>query len=111
MEGLSTLEYVEIQGKIKDHRKKDLTVNHLLFTDDVMLFSKANHHYVKQIEGVLNEFADASGLIPNLRKSKIVFSRGVETSVRNVSKFKEGVLLVKHLGIPLHLKRLNKCHY
>lgn len=107
MEGLSILmKYAEMEGKVMGLEKKDCSVNHILFADEVMLFLKVNAHYVKKIEGVLKMFGRASGLQPNMQKSK-----SVSKVVRSKSKFKEGVLPIKYLRVPLHSRNLLKCHF
>lgn len=85
-------------------------MNHILFADDVMLFSKSKAHCVEHVEEVLQNFAKAMGLEPNLRKSKIIYSKSVCGAVISNSNFEE-FLSVKYLGVPLLLKSLNKCHY
>lgn len=112
MEGLSTLlEYAEYEGKVKGLEKKESGVNHILFANDVMLFSKANPQSIKHVEEVLDYFAKVSGFQPNIHKSKIIFSKGVTNSVKQKSSFKKGFLLIRYLGVPLHSKKLNECHY
>lgn len=86
-------------------------MNHILFADEVMIFSKANSHFVQKVESVLTTFARAFGFHPNMSKSKIVFSKGVKRRVRKFSNFKEGVLPVKYLGFPLHSKKLINYNY
>lgn len=47
MESLTILlDYAEIEGKIFGLGKKDHLVNHILFEDDLMLFLKANNHFI-----------------------------------------------------------------
>lgn len=103
MEGLTTLlDYAETVGKIKALGKRECAVSHLFFANNVMIFSRALLHFVKQFEEVLLSFSKASSLQMNLAKSKIIFSKGVPTRVKNSSNFKEGSLPVKYLGVPLH---------
>lgn len=112
MEGLSTLvEYAEVEGKVKGLGKNEAKVNHNLFADDVMLLSKATRHCIEKVEEVLGDFAKASGLKPNMKRSRILFCKGVKAEIRSKSNFKEGVLPIKYLGVPLHCRRLNICHY
>lgn len=44
-------------------------------------------------------------------KSKIVFNKDIPLAIRSLSNFKEGILPIKHLGIPLNFKRLLATHY
>lgn len=112
MEGMNTLlDSTEVEGKIKGLGRNDSTVNYIPFVDDVMIFSKVNFHFVDKIEEIYEDSANALGLIPILQKSKILFSKVGKREVRNRSNLKEGVLSVKYLGMPLHAKGLNTCHY
>lgn len=95
----------------KENEWERMIVCHLFFADDVMLFSKENLHHVKNMEEVLLAFGKASGLQVNINKSKIIFSRNVPQSIKSASSFKEGSLPVKHLGVPLHSKRLLTSHF
>lgn len=73
--------------------KKKPFENHILFTDDVMLFSKENVLFVKYFEEELSYFVNASGLKPNMIKRKIIFSKGVKNNVKKKSNFKKGFYL------------------
>lgn len=74
------------------------------FADDLMIFSKGDLTSVNHILTALTEFQALSGLSPSPGKSSIYFS-GVNTSSRlailNVLGFKEGILPVRYLGVPL----------
>ena len=58
---------------------------------------------------VLDEFKNASGLIPSLPKSTTYFCNvlnHVKLVILNVLPFEEGTLPVKYLGVPLVTSRL-----
>lgn len=55
-------------------------MSHLLFADDVLLFTKAKNSQARLISRVLDKFGKASGLIINVNKSRACFSAGVPTS-------------------------------
>ncbi|XP_074314439.1 uncharacterized protein LOC141649654 [Silene latifolia] len=86
-------------------------LNHLLFADDLHLFSKG---YELSIMWLLRSFATfsmASGLCFNKDKSEIYFngmSQGAMDSILQVSGFKRGVLPFKYLGVPISSRKLTK---
>lgn len=50
MEGITTiLDFAEIEGKIIGIGKKGSRVNHILFADGIMLFSKAQPHCIEAL--------------------------------------------------------------
>lgn len=76
----------------------------LYFTDDLMIFCKADVFTVKAIKDGLDEFQSLSGLSPSPNKSHIFFS-GCEKKLRdelmNIVKFNEGFPPVRYSGVPL----------
>lgn len=52
-------------------------VSHLLFADDVLLFTKAQGAQARLISSILETFGKASGLKVNVNKSRAFFSSGV----------------------------------
>lgn len=112
MEGLTSLmDYAKVEGAIIGLGEKNFGLNHLLFTDDVILFAKAKPNSIRNIELVLTKFSKASGLKINVGRSKVFFSKSVPKVIMRSSIFKEGTLLVKYLGIPLHHKKLHIAHF
>jgi hypothetical protein len=54
-----------------------LTISHLAFTDDSLMFVNANgDHGAKEITLILNSYCQALGEHINLAKSSILFSKG-----------------------------------
>ena len=49
-----------------------LTVSHLLFADDTLIFCDTNSHHLAALRGILARFEVVSGLKINLLKSKLV---------------------------------------
>ncbi|KAL4313838.1 hypothetical protein AHAS_Ahas15G0025100 [Arachis hypogaea] len=90
-------------------------ISHLLFADDLILFSQAS---VDQIEGILralNRFGQVSGLKINAEKTAIVFSKNVEERLRNqisnISGFQEQSNLGKYLGAMISDNRKKKDNF
>lgn len=52
-------------------------VSHLLFADDVLLFTKARSSQARLVSNILKRFGEASGLKVNVSKSISFFSSGV----------------------------------
>ena len=80
-----------------------LVVSHLLFTDDILLFFRANRESAKEIKEVLNIYCQASRQRINMDNSSIHFVKGCRQSLREVIR---GVLDVhneslseKYLGM------------
>nr|GEU73608.1 hypothetical protein [Tanacetum cinerariifolium] len=64
---------------------------------------------VKVIKGALNEFQEASGLVPSILKSKGYFCNVLnftKIAILQILPFEEGYLPVKYLGVPLITSRL-----
>ena len=59
------------------------TISHLMFADDLVVFSHASHSDLEAIQDCLNQFHDWSGLSINHQKSTISFSSNVPQSSRN----------------------------
>ncbi|XP_022859016.1 uncharacterized protein LOC111379814 [Olea europaea var. sylvestris] len=79
-------------------------ITHLCFADDLMVFCRAEVGSVSLIGECLNRFKALSGLIPNPDKSNL-FASGVSLYLKDqlldVLGYKEGVLPVRYLGVPL----------
>ncbi|GJR20775.1 hypothetical protein Tco_0969302 [Tanacetum coccineum] len=81
----------------------------LCFTDDLFLFAYGDVQSASVIKEALDEFKQASGLIPSLPKSTAYFCNvlnHVKLSILQVLPFEEGKLPVKYLGVPLVSSRL-----
>ena len=49
-----------------------MTVSHLLFADDTLVFCDADSNHIVALRGILFRFEEMSGLKINLRKSELV---------------------------------------
>jgi hypothetical protein len=79
-------------------------ISHLMFADDLLLFSLATDENMMVVMNVLQKFCSMSGQQVNYDKSSIFFSRNVSVAKRasltNQSGLKETTQLGKYLGIP-----------
>ncbi|KAL9689236.1 hypothetical protein QQ045_033670 [Rhodiola kirilowii] len=90
----------------KCHRVK---LNHLLFADDLFLFSSGRNCSIMALKSTVDHFLNASGLSINSGKSQI-FAGGMGEAKRRWLEVTLNTRLqslpVKYLGIPLNAKRL-----
>ena len=104
------LDATVVHGIFYYHPKcKRITLTHLCFADDLMIFTKGNLHSIVGIQNVLKIFYTYSGLQLNAAKSEF-FSTGVSKElleeIQLITGFKRGVLPVRYLGVPLVTRRL-----
>ncbi|GKU91977.1 hypothetical protein SLEP1_g5773 [Rubroshorea leprosula] len=78
-----------------------LTLSHLFFADDLMLFGKASITQIETIIDCLSEFARRSGLEINLGKSKLFVSPNIQGQLANSFSSACGIPLTHDLGIYL----------
>lgn len=93
---------------------KDLSLTHLCFADDVLVFSDGRKQSIEGILAVFRRFARLSGLNISLEKSTL-FLAGVkaEDSVAILDQFpfEAGTLPVRYLGLPLLTKKMTVQDY
>lgn len=87
-------------------------INHLLFADDTMFFSRTDQRSCAALVSILKRYEEASGQYINLDKSAITFSSKTpgETKrrVRNQLRILNEGGLGKYLGLPEHFGRKKK---
>lgn len=87
-------------------------VSHLLFADDVLLFTKARSSQARLVATILDNFGKASGLKVNVNKSRTFISAGVPTSKARkstqITQIRKANSLEKYLGFPLPSGRQTK---
>ena len=118
MEKLSAmiLEKVEL-GLWKPVRisRDGLGISHLLFADDLLLFTEAKMSQINLVMQVLKEFEDLSGLAVNLDKSKAMVSKMVPRQKRlrlaAASSISFAGYLGNYLGFPLIQGRMKKADF
>ncbi|XP_035835814.1 uncharacterized protein LOC110887655 [Helianthus annuus] len=82
----------------------------LCFADDLFLFARGDVRSAQCIMESLTRFSSMSGLVPSIQKSTTFFcnvSSHVKDAILDIMPFKEGLLPVKYLGVPLISSRLH----
>ncbi|KAL0438678.1 UNVERIFIED_CONTAM: hypothetical protein Slati_2350800 [Sesamum latifolium] len=102
-------------SKFNFHPKcEKLKITHLLFADDLMLFSRGDLPSIHILMECLQEFRDVSGLAVNTSKSSI-FTAGIQNDelhgILARTDFDRGEMPVRYLGIPLAAQRLSVTDY
>lgn len=90
-------------------RTKELSIHHLIFADDIFLFSRGDLRSVNTLMTGVRLFENLSGLAPNCSKSVCFFSNvhdNVIASILEATGFQQGHLPIKYLGVPLITGRL-----
>ncbi|CAA7035950.1 unnamed protein product [Microthlaspi erraticum] len=87
-------------------------INHLLFADDTMFFSKTNQKSCETLNAILRKYEEASGQQINLLKSSITFSKKtppeIKTRVKNSLGINKEGGQGKYLGLPESFDRRKK---
>ena len=87
-------------------------ISHLMFVDDLVVFSRANHDDLATVQSCLSQFQTWSGLSINKRKSAITFSRNVPPSSKislcNLICLNHQLPRISTLGFPLISKEVTK---
>lgn len=92
----------------------NLSLTHLCFADDLMIFVEGLKSSVQGALAVFEEFEAWSGLSISLEKPTIYMAGISEVDKRSILmnfKFAEGVLSVRYLGLPLMTKAMSKQDY
>ncbi|KAI0494111.1 hypothetical protein KFK09_024242 [Dendrobium nobile] len=86
----------------------NLAIHHLLYADDLLVFSKANLQEASCLHDILNRFGISSGLVVNPAKSTILFSNNCRQSedICDILNIQQTSRPFKYLGLPIHHKKL-----
>ncbi|KAL9678206.1 hypothetical protein QQ045_016045 [Rhodiola kirilowii] len=80
-------------------------IHHLMYADDLLLFSNGHINYVKNLIKALQHFCGISGQQLNPSKSKIFFSKHIipsrKQNILMETQFKEYHVPTRYLGAPL----------
>ncbi|KAI0522770.1 hypothetical protein KFK09_005155 [Dendrobium nobile] len=92
---------------------KNLSITHLLYADDVLVFGKASLSNAHTLAKAIYIFSNASGLFINQAKSSIIFSKNAANSsaICNCLGISTQSSFLKYLGIPIATGRLNSSHF
>lgn len=84
--------------------KGNVSISHLFFADDVMIFISANSQIGDTVKTLLDDLKTATGLTINASKSSILFSgchEALKQQIVDTLGFNQASLLIKYLGLPL----------
>ncbi len=93
---------------------KEITVAHLLFADDSLMFTKASVDSCKALKAIFDCYAAASGQLFNFDKSSMVFSGKIPADrvngIKNIFQLNVVSIHEKYLGLPSMVGR-NKTNF
>ena len=90
---------------------KNLELTHLMFADDLILFSKADPTNLTYLKEALDMFYKCAGLRANTHKSQIDFggcSEALQAQCIETTGLQEGAFPLSYLGVPITASRLSK---
>lgn len=86
-------------------KKPSLIINHLMFADDILLFTNGNRNSINNLKSLIDEFCTLSGQNLNAEKCSIIFSDKITSNRRRTilsdTGFREDHLPLIYLGVPL----------
>ena len=88
-----------------------LQLSHLMFADDLLLFSKADVASLTHIKNALSKFAATAGLEANLQKSQLILGGcppELQEACRQTIQFEDSHFPIRYLGVPITSGRLTK---
>ena len=110
MQVLSSLfKKVELNGELDPLACGTLSVSHIIFADDVMIFLRAAMRNAQRLKLILDQFTSLSGMNINYSKSAIFFRGSVQRRqwITSHLGLNMGDLPIRYLGLPLISKRLS----
>ena len=103
------------EKRFKFHpRCQALSLTHLCFADDLMVFVEGTKRSIEGALSMFGEFAKWSGLNISIEKSTVFMAGVVEEERSRILRnfpFPEGKLHVRYLGLPLMAKTMSKQDY
>ncbi|XP_048634963.1 uncharacterized protein LOC125608589 [Brassica napus] len=104
-----------MEKRFKYHpRCKELSLTHLCFADDLMVFVEGTKVSIEGALSVFEDFAKWSGLNISIEKSTVFMAGVIEEERSRILRnfpFAEGNLPVRYLGLPLMTKGMCKSDY
>lgn len=104
-------------GDICSYKSSSLSnsITHLLFADDLLLFTNGKARSLRNLISVLHEYELCSGQSINKTKSTFLCSNYIIGSkkrmIKHILQMGFASLPVKYLGIPLFKGRIKKCYF
>ncbi|PKU79643.1 Putative ribonuclease H protein [Dendrobium catenatum] len=88
-------------------------ITHLLYADDLLVFSKANIDEAACLKDILARFAASSGLTISPAKSSILFSKNCHLceDICNLLNIQQTLRPIRYLGLPIFSKKLTQLDY
>ena len=90
-------------------------ISHLMFVDDLVVFSHANQDDLQEIQSCLSQFQTWSGLSINMRKLAITFSKNVpsssKTNLCNLIGLHHSTSKNFYLGLPTYIERSHQTQF
>ncbi|XP_028553343.1 uncharacterized protein LOC114580329 [Dendrobium catenatum] len=89
-------------------------ISHLMYADDVLIFSQASKWLAKNLKKIVEEFCKWTGQSVNINKSQIIFGKNVNRQVKNKLTKVFGFKVVKELhyfGIKISLTKLKAADF
>ena len=104
-----------VEKKFKfHHRCKSISLTHLCFADDLMVFVEGTNESIQGALAVFDIFTEWSGLMISIAKSTLYLAGVSENETNNILSnfpFAKGDLPVRYLGLPLMTKMMRKQDY
>ncbi|PKU83210.1 putative mitochondrial protein [Dendrobium catenatum] len=114
MDGLSSLfDLATSNSSLQGIKAGNCEVSHLMFADDLLVFSTATTANAHTIKSILMDFAAVSGLKVNPIKSSILISKNtmVAEEICNILNVQQSFSPMKYLGLPIFYKKLRSCDF
>ncbi|KAL9684647.1 hypothetical protein QQ045_022088 [Rhodiola kirilowii] len=90
-------------------KRPSIRINHLLFADDLLIFTNGAKNSFRNLLGIIDDFCAFSGQHLNSSKSLLICPKGFDPSRKMdllaLSSFSEGTLPQVYLGAPLYRGR------
>ncbi|XP_074283433.1 uncharacterized protein LOC141607982 [Silene latifolia] len=86
-------------------------LNHLMFSDDLLMFCKGNAASIMLLLRVFSSFSRAYGLSMNSSKSEVYYNgvgQQLKDDIQWATGFVEGSMPFRYLGVPIKVGRLTK---